>query len=97
MPVLPAFCCEHLNQRSLLIYRQRASWASLVGKFFTFFTFPGGKESASNAGDPGSITGSEDPLEEEMATHSRIPAWRISQTEGPGGLHFIGSQRIGHD
>ena len=35
------------------------------------------KESAYNAGDPGSIPGLEDPLEEEMATHSSIIAWRI--------------------
>ena len=36
-----------------------------------------GKESAYNAGDPGSTPGSEDPMEEEMATHSSILAWRI--------------------
>ena len=30
--------------------------------------------------------GQEDPLERAMATHSSIPAWRISWTEGPGGL-----------
>ena len=36
-----------------------------------------GKESSYNAGDPGSIPGSDDPMEEEMATHSRILAWRI--------------------
>ena len=30
--------------------------------------------------------GPEDPLEEEMATHSSIPAWKISWTEEPGGL-----------
>ena len=31
--------------------------------------------------------GQEDPLEEEMATHSSIFAWEISQTEEPGGLY----------
>ena len=36
--------------------------------------------------------GPEDPLEEEMATHSNIFAWRISWTEVPGRLHFMGSQ-----
>ena len=41
--------------------------------------------------------GWEDPLEKEMATHSRILAWRIPWTEEPGGLQSIGSQRIGHD
>ena len=32
----------------------------------------------------------EDPLEEEMATHSSILAWKIPWTEEPGGLHSIG-------
>ena len=41
--------------------------------------------------------GWEDPLEKEMATHSSILAWRIPRTEEPGGLHFMGSQRVGHD
>ena len=41
--------------------------------------------------------GQEDPLEEEMATHSRILAWRIPQTEKPGELRSIGSQRVRHD
>ena len=41
--------------------------------------------------------GQEDPLEERMATHSSILAWRIPWTEDPGGLQFIGSQRIRHD
>ena len=39
----------------------------------------------------------EDPLEEEMATHSSILAWKIPQTEEPGRLQSIGLQRIGHD
>ena len=39
----------------------------------------------------------EDPLEEEMATHSSILAWRIPRTEGPGGLQATGSQRVGHN
>ena len=36
-----------------------------------------GKESACNAGDMGSIPGLEDPLEEGMATHFSVLAWRI--------------------
>ena len=39
----------------------------------------------------------EDPLEEGMATHSSVLAWRISWTEEPGGLRSIGSQRVGHN
>ena len=38
--------------------------------------------------------GQEDPLEEGLATHSRILAWRIPWTEGPGGLQSRGSQRV---
>ena len=41
--------------------------------------------------------GREDPLEEEMTTHSSVLAWRIPWTEKPGGLQSIGSQRVGHD
>ena len=37
----------------------------------------------------------EDPLEEGMATHSSILAWRIPWTEKPGNLQSIGSQRVG--
>ena len=42
--------------------------------------------SAGDSGDLGLIPGWEDPLEEEMATHSSILAWRIPWTEEPGGL-----------
>ena len=41
--------------------------------------------------------GWEDPLEEEMPTHSSILAWEIPGTEEPGRLQFMGSQRVGHD
>ena len=41
--------------------------------------------------------GGEDPLEEEMATHSSILAWEIPWTEEPGGLQSRGSQRVGYD
>ena len=41
--------------------------------------------------------GQEDPVEKEMATHSSILAWEITWTEDPGGLHFLGLQRVGHD
>ena len=39
----------------------------------------------------------EDPWEKGMATHSSILVWRILQTEEPGGLWSIGSQRVGYD
>ena len=40
--------------------------------------------------------GQDYPLEEEMATHSSTLAWRILWTEEPGGLQFMGSQRVEH-
>ena len=39
----------------------------------------------------------EDPLEEGMATHSSILAWRIPRTEEPGGLQSTVLQRVGHN
>ena len=41
--------------------------------------------------------GWEDPLEKGMMTHCSILAWRIPWTEEPGGLWFMGSQRVGHN
>ena len=40
--------------------------------------------------------GQEDPLEEEMVTHSSILAWEIAWTEEPGRLQSMGSQRVQH-
>ena len=64
-------------------------WASLVARPV--------KKSVCNVGDPGSIPGSEDPLEKEMAAHSSILAWGIPGTEEPGGLQSMGLQRIRQD
>ena len=36
-------------------------------------------------------------LEKEMVTHSSILTWKIPQTEGPGGLQSMGSQKVGDD
>ena len=41
--------------------------------------------------------GWEDLLEEGMATHPSILIWRVPWTEQPGGLQFMGSQRVGHN
>ena len=41
--------------------------------------------------------GGEAPLEEGMATHSSILAWKMPWTEEPSRLQFMGSQRVGHD
>ena len=54
-----------------------------------------GKEAACNAG----YLGWDDPLEEGMASHSSILAWRIPMewTKEPGGLQSVGLQRVRHD
>ena len=41
--------------------------------------------------------GWEDPLEEGIAAHSSVLAWRLPQTEEPGGLQCTGSQGAGHN
>ena len=48
--------------------------------FLAFHCGTAGKESAYNAGDPGSIPSWEDPLEKGKATHSIILTWRIPWT-----------------
>ena len=66
----------------------------------SLWDFSGGsdsKESACSVGDLVRFVGQEDPLEKRTATHSSSLAWRISWTEEPGGLQFMGSQRVGHD
>ena len=52
---------------------------------------------AEDMRDVGSTPGWDNPLEECMATHSSILAWRIPWTEEPGGLQSMGLQRVGHD
>ena len=55
---------------------------------------PANAEDVRNVVQP---LGQEDPLEEGMATHSSILAWRVPWTEEPGGLQSIGSHRVGRD
>ena len=45
----------------------------------------------------GPSLGQEDPLQNEMATHFSILAWRTPWTEEPGGLQSMELQRVGHD
>jgi len=55
------------------------------------------KESACNAGDLGLTPGSGGSSGEGIPTHSSILSWRILWTEETGGLHSMGSLRVGHD
>ena len=67
----------------------RASQVALVGK-----NTPASKEDIAMGVQS---LGWEDPLEEGMATHSSILAWRIPWTEGPGELQSMGLQRVRKD
>ena len=69
--------------------RQNTLWASLVDQFVK--NLPTKQETWVQS------LGWEDPLEEGMATHSSILAWRIPWTEEPGRLQSMGSQRVRHD
>ena len=67
---------------------------------YTLLGFPGGsvvKNLPANAGDPGLIPVSEDPLEKEMATHSSILAWRIPMDRGAWKATVHGVVSVGHD
>ena len=66
-----------------------ATWASLVAQMVK--NMPAMRETCVQ------FLGQKDPLEEGMATHSIILAWRIPWTEESGRLWSMGSQRVGHD
>ena len=55
------------------------------------------KKPSANSGDGVRFLGWEDPLEDGMATHSSMLAWRSPQTEEPGRLWSIGLQSVGHN
>ena len=81
------------------------SWEFIFsGKYVAWMGFPrgtNGKEPSCQCRRRKRLSfkslGWEDPLEEEMATHSSIHAWRMPWMEEAGRLQSIGSQRVGHD
>ena len=52
------------------------------------------KNSSPNAGDLGSVLSWEEPLEEDIATHSSVLAWRIPWTEKLSGLQSMGNKEL---
>ena len=70
-------------------YPLQYSWASLVAQMVK--RLPAMRETWVRS------LGREDPVEKEMATHSRVLAWRIPGTGEPGGLPSMRSHRVGHD
>ena len=77
------------NYLWLFCTRDWVSWVALVVKNLLV--------NARDARNVGFIMGEKDPLEEGMTTHFSIFAWRIPQTEEPGRLQSIGSQKVGHE
>ena len=72
----------------------------LFGSTYSSQVFPGGsavKNPLSMQETWGWSLGQEDPLEKEMATHSRILAWKIPRTEETRGQQSTGSQRVWHN
>ena len=61
----------------------------------TYMGFPGG--TVIDTRDEGLFLGTEDSLEEEMATHPSNLAWEIPWTEEPSGLQSTGLHRVGHN
>ena len=78
------------------VYRSRKWLSRARGRL----SFPGGsdsKESACNAGDPGSTPGSGRCPGEENGHRTSIPVWRTPWTEEPSGLQSMELQRVGHN
>ena len=77
----------YLNKRNYCLVRGASQVVQLV------------KNPPVTAGDTRDVwsLGGQDPLEQEIATRSSIPAWNISRTEEPGGLQSLESQKTGPD
>ena len=77
---------------------QRTWWAAVHG--IAKSQLPGGSEvknpHAKQERQQAQVQflGQQDPLEEEMATHSSVLVWEIPRTEEPGWLQSMGSQRV---
>ena len=80
-------------------FYEKEVWLHLWSRMCCLWGFPGGLAaknlSAMQETQVWSM-GQEDPLEEEMGTHSSILAWRIPWTEEPGRLQSMGSQGVRH-
>ena len=92
-------CVNWASQEGCLLYLRFSLPSSDLPLFYFHELFPSLSFSHHHSGVlfPILTTQQEDPLEKEMATHSSILAWRIPQTEEPGRLQPVGSQRVGHD
>ena len=91
--VLLLYCCTHFKY---LLYKT-ISFLGVLSKIIQYLISRGlprwynGQESAYNAGDPGSIPGLENPLEEKISAHPSILAWEIPQRS------LVGYSSWGHE
>ena len=82
----------------IVIYCHNLSKISeTISRVLCFHWWLSGNESAWNAGDVGSIPGSEDPLEKEMTTHSSILVWEIPLQRNMVGYSPWDYKKVGHD
>ena len=96
------FLCTHTETGRAPWVSSLSLWPHLIwNTSLEVLGFPcgsDGKESICQCGIPGfDLWVQEEPLEEGMATHSSILAWRIPRTEEPGRLQLTGLQRAGHN
>ena len=80
---------ERGGEGAVRMYYTRTSSASLVAQMVE--RLPAMQETQVRS------LGREEPLEKEMTSQSSTLAWKIPWTEEPGGLQFMGLQRVGHD
>ena len=101
-PQIPSFLETYFHGLLVGLFVGFFVWGFLVQVYF-LYRLPSGSvaKNLSATQEPPEIQvqslGREDPLWEEMATHSSILAWRIPWTEEPSRLQSIGSQRVGHN
>ena len=84
--LLSPFLCFPTSEATIALFTMRRKQQELESE-----------ESACNAGDPGSISGSGRSLEKKIATHSSILAWKIPWMEELSGLQSMGLQKVRHD
>ena len=100
---IPGVVIKRIKTLIAVLIHERKSDFILGGNPFLLGSFPGGSvvknplNNAGDTGDSGLIPGPGSSLEEEMATHSSILAWKIPWTGEPGGLLSMGLQRVGYD
>ena len=102
----PFLWAGKVRYRSLVVYYGVTNSIELIFHPYNLMGFPSGSSSKEPTCQCRrwrrqemwvQSLGQDDPLEEEMATHASIFAWKFTRTEEPGGSHSMQSQRVGRD